>query len=209
MRRRHPVTFFVFLALLSGVFYFLPIAVPFKLCFVAAVLFLGSIGFLPLVLCLAFAFSCAGDVMGSLGNFPSQLVFFLTAHVFFSVFFIYKIIERGVGISLGKTIIGLVSLVLSLYLVIPYCPGGLLRFACICYLLCICVMLWSAMQQGSKFVALGAALFFISDFILAWNKFRSPLPLSRYLILVPYFSAQILLYIGVCRLKMNYIASRR
>ena len=64
------------------------------------------------------------------------------------------------------------------------------------------MMLATAMLQRSSLYALGAVLFAFSDFILAWNMFTEPIPYSRYLILIPYYLAQWLLYIRSTKFRV-------
>jgi uncharacterized membrane protein YhhN len=45
-------------------------------------------------------------------------------------------------------------------------------------------------------VSAGALLFFISDALLAWNKFVIPLRQGRFISIIPYHLGQILLTIG-------------
>jgi alkylglycerol monooxygenase len=54
---------------------------------------------------------------------------------------------------------------------------------------------------ASKWVAVGALLFMISDSLLAINKFVSPISLSSLWILGMYFSAQLLIAQHALRLK--------
>jgi uncharacterized membrane protein YhhN len=51
------------------------------------------------------------------------------------------------------------------------------------------------MLQRSSLYALGALLFVISDFILAWNKFVEPVPYRDYLVLGTYYAAPWFLFI--------------
>jgi hypothetical protein len=55
-----------------------------------------------------------------------------------------------------------------------------------------------AWETGAAFlVTAGAFLFWISDLVLAWNKFVSPLPNSRMLNILAYHLGQIGLVAGV------------
>ena len=67
---------------------------------------------------------------------------------------------------------------------------GVTVYACL-----ISTMMLLALLQRSSLFALGAVIFVFSDFILAWNKFMEPVPYRQYLVLVPYFLAQWLLFI--------------
>ena len=43
-----------------------------------------------------------------------------------------------------------------------------------------------------------------SDLVLAWNKFVEPLDYERYLIMVPYYLGQLLLFLRSSRLRLVY-----
>jgi uncharacterized membrane protein YhhN len=76
----------------------------------------------------------------------------------------------------------------------------------ILYSIIITVMLYAAMLTlsnpawkavASLLVAAGAFLFYLSDIVLAWNRFVSPIPNGRILNIVFYHLGQILLIAGV------------
>ena len=73
------------------------------------------------------------------------------------------------------------------------------------YTIVISVMLFSAMLTllGDKWfsihaltVCAGAALFFLSDAILAWNKFVSPIRYGRLMNMASYHLGQLLIALG-------------
>ena len=86
-------------------------------------------------------------------------------------------------------------LVFCLTSITPYAPEGVIRIGTQVYAVVICAMLVMALLQRSSLYALGAVLFTFSDFILAWNKFVEPIEWERYLIMVPYFLGQWLLFV--------------
>jgi uncharacterized membrane protein YhhN len=63
------------------------------------------------------------------------------------------------------------------------------------YIVLIVLMFLLAGLTGLPAFQIGALLFVISDTILGWNKFVDRIPYSSYWILIPYFSAQILLFV--------------
>jgi alkenylglycerophosphocholine hydrolase len=76
----------------------------------------------------------------------------------------------------------------------------------IVYSLTISTMLYAAMStifdpawktSAAFFVSVGASLFYLSDLILAWNKFVSPINNGRLLIIITYHLAQIGLIAGI------------
>lgn len=56
-------------------------------------------------------------------------------------------------------------------------------------------MLGTALLQSDIVYALGALLFLFSDMILGWNKFVSPIEYNSVLILIPYYSGQLLIWL--------------
>ena len=101
-------------------------------------------------------------------------------------------------------IIGLAAiaaiLILAMTIVLPSIEESFLVWGCGIYALLICTMASLAILQRSPLFALGALLFAVSDFILSWNKFVGPVPLEKYLIMVPYYLGQALLWLGAVRI---------
>ncbi len=89
--------------------------------------------------------------------------------------------------------------ILACAVVLPSIEDGVLVWGCGIYALLICTMASLAMLQHSPLFALGALLFAVSDFILSWNKFVGPVPLEKYLIMIPYYLGQALLWLGAVR----------
>lgn len=58
------------------------------------------------------------------------------------------------------------------------------------YIGTIAIMCWMAILTRQSRAILGAILFVISDSILAWNQFITPLPFSESLIMITYYSGQ-------------------
>ena len=67
----------------------------------------------------------------------------------------------------------------------------------------VALMFYSALMQRSIFYAVGAFLFVISDFILAWNTFIEPIEYSRYLIMVPYFVSEWMFYVRATKYRVG------
>ncbi len=184
---------------------FAPVQVPHKLCFPVGLLCLASIWLAPWEICLALLFSALGDLAGSCGNFLAQMGSFAVAHVFYIVFFVRRYLRKVEPdrklTSKAKGYLAMMGLCIAALLVpvfvkvVPCAPAGVLRTGVSIYAVVICLMLFAAMLQRSSLYALGALLFVISDFILAWNKFVEPVPYRDYLVLGTYFAAQWLLFI--------------
>ena len=82
-----------------------------------------------------------------------------------------------------------------------------LRGPVLAYVLCLSAMaaqagvLWRAAptDPAARRMALGGALFVVSDALLAMNRFAVPLPLASLFILVPYWAAQACIASGLAR----------
>ena len=84
--------------------------------------------------------------------------------------------------------------------------AGELAWAVLIYVLAITTMLLTALNRegavspGSyRLVAFGAVLFVVSDSVLAWNRFVSPVGLSSLWIISSYGLAQLLIVSGLSK----------
>lgn len=193
------------------VMFFSPVPVPHKLCLPVGLLCLVSLWLAPLEISLALLFSAFGDLAGTYGNFMAQMGFFAVAHIFYIVFFVRRYIRKdrvmtakmkGYVMMLSICAAGLLALFFAT--VVPGAPAGVLRIGVCIYALIICTMLVAAMLQRSSLYALGALLFVISDFILAWNKFVEPVPHRDYLVLGTYYAAQWFLFIRATPYRVSH-----
>ena len=100
---------------------------------------------------------------------------------------------KGYLLMLGICTAALLSFVFVK--IVPSASAGVLRIGVSIYAMLICTMLYTALMQRSSLYALGAVLFVISDFILAWNKFVEPVPYRTILVIGTYLSAQWLLFV--------------
>ncbi len=200
----------VYLAL--TVFFFLPFDIPHKITPCVSALFIASLWLCPWQISLALLFSALGDHFGSCGNFLAQMGFFALGHIWFIVYFIsryFKKVEpdrkltgKAKGYLAMVIFCAIVLLCVVFFRIVPLVPPGVLTIGVSIYAILICTMLVSAMLQRSSLFALGAILFVFSDFILAWNKFVEPVPYRHYLVLVPYFLAQWLLFIRATKYRI-------
>ena len=199
----------VYLAL--TVFFFLPFDIPHKITPCVSALFIASLWLCPWQISLALLFSALGDHFGSCGNFLAQMGFFALGHIWFIVYFIsryFKKVEpdrkltgKAKGYLAMVIFCATVLLCVVFFRIVPLVPPGVLTIGVSIYAILICTMLVSAMLQRSSLFALGAILFVFSDFILAWNKFVEPVPYRHYLVLVPYFLAQWLLFVRATKYR--------
>ena len=198
---------YVFLGILS----FVPAVPSFRICLPVAFLSVASLWLTPWEVMLGLMFSAVGDYFGSCGSLMAQIGSFALAHIFYTVFFVRRFIRKdtrmtakmkGYVTMLGICILSL--LVLVFQKVVPAVPEGTLRIGVGAYVLLICVMLVAALIQRSSLYALGALLFVISDFALAWTLFVEPVPYSDLLVLGTYYVAQWLLFVRATPYKVSH-----
>jgi uncharacterized membrane protein YhhN len=161
---------------------------------------------------LGLAFSLAGDVFLMLPKeqFIAGLVAFLIAHVAYIIG-----LRPSLSLGLPSLLIALgLALLVALTAIQIYrrIAAGLkaggkssLRGPVLIYTVVISVMLFSAMltllsddwfSVHALTVCVGAALFFLSDAILAWNKFVRPIRYGRLMNMSSYHLGQLLIALG-------------
>ncbi len=200
---------------------FLPeIIVKYRVALPLLALTIGGIFLLPWQMTLAMAFSMAGDFMGAYGSFICQMGFFAFAHIMLISWFISQFMalpkdrcifrpkqKSRFNEAAGSSRVSLrvagasicTFIVLSTFAftsIIPDAPAGIIRTGCSIYAVLICTMMCISMTLRSPLLLFGAALFLFSDMILSWNKFVSPVPAHRWLIMLPYYGGQLLLWLG-------------
>lgn len=149
---------------------------------------------------LAFLFSCTGDAMGAYGSFFGQMGYFAAAHIILIWAFaeeLWKVRKTLVGLAVTT------ALVFAFALVIPKVPEPWLQIGCGVYAVLITAMFGLSLMQRSPLFAIGAALFLISDMILSWNKFVGPVTAEKWLIMVPYYLGQLLIWLGAATLMKD------
>ena len=184
--------------------YFTPVDIPHELAFPLTVLAIASLWLCPWQITLALAFSALGDLMGSCGNLMAQIAAFAVAHIFFMIFFFKryrqkverdgKLTGKARGYAFLVVFLGAVLICFIFCKVIPEAPEGILKTGTGLYALIACMMLELALFQRSTLYAAGALLFVFSDFVLSWELFVEPINGSRYLIMIPYYLGQLLLF---------------
>ena len=149
--------------------------------------------------------------MGSLHFFLPQLSFFALSHIMFVMCFV-RMLRRPVcrsaamkvGVILPAAILHawlsypIMLLAVAVVKIIAGIPDISLKIATLLYALIILMMFLCAVMTRRRTLATGAALFVLSDFVLAWNRFTSPIENAGMIIMVSYYSAQLLLFIGLC-----------
>ena len=186
---------------LLAILFFSPIQMPYKLAYPLAFLTLCALRYSSWPMVLAMGFSALGDYMGVCHNFWGQMGSFALAHIAFVVFFyrLYQQEKAMMGIKWKSVLVGLYGIVVGMCIV-PHLQGPL-QFGVTVYILLILAMCILAWMQKNPLYALGAWLFVFSDTILAWNKFVSPIEWAGYLIMVPYYLGQWVLFVQSVRVE--------
>lgn len=185
--------------------YFIPADIPFKIAFPLAFLTLASLWMCPWKISLALLFSTLGDLAGNCGNLILQMGSFAVTHIMMIWFFVEryrtkverdgKLTEKARGYTYVICFSCAVLAGLAFTAIVRNTPAGMIRIGTGVYTLMISAMLALALLQRSSLYALGAVLFVFSDFILGWEIFREPIENSKWLIMVPYYLGQWLIYI--------------
>jgi uncharacterized membrane protein YhhN len=137
--------------------------------------------------------SLSGDIFLMLPNdkFIEGLLSFLLAHLLFITAFISS---AGIGLTLWLIII-LCSLAIILSSVLlPY--AGKIKIPVLLYILVILMMAWQAWERwiklnetGALLAGIGASLFLLSDWTLAYDKFKKAIKNADFIILSTYYLA--------------------
>ena len=173
----------------------------------------GSLGLsgAPLWFGIGIICSLAGDVLLVLSLerfFIFGLSAFLLAHIAYVIGFNIPLPEASLWGIAFAVIVGLggARIIRRILDAISAKAQPRLRMPVALYSLVISIMLLSAMLKlmdiswsasSAVLVSLGALLFYISDIILAWNKFVSPVQNGRIYNIAAYHLGQIMLIAGV------------
>lgn len=154
--------------------------------------------------------SLFGDIFLMLPGdwFLAGLIAFLLAHIAYSVGFN----SGGVKLSTQSILIGVIIIAIAAAIYLQLRSGlrdsgneGLILPVTF-YVLIISFMLWSAstsnlredwLSQAAILVTAGAALFFLSDALLGWNRFVREIPRGNLIVIMTYHAAQYLISFGV------------
>ena len=158
---------------------------------------------------LGVALSLVGDVMLMLPHerFIAGLVAFLLAHVSYIIGFNAASMPLNPASLLLLLPVGVVA-----WLIYRRIAAGLkakqaqnLQMPVLAYTFVISLMLFFALTtltrggwevRDALLVSFGASFFFISDAVLAWNRFVSPIPRGRIINMMTYHLGQIMLIAG-------------
>lgn len=160
---------------------------------------------------LGILFSLVGDVllMISLDRFFLMgLSAFLIAHIFYVIGLNTPLPALSAWSAILVILIGWggAKIIRRILVSVHEKGQGRMRLPIIAYSVVISIMLLSAMiklndltwsANAALLIGLGAFLFYISDIILAWNKFVAPIQHGRIYNIVTYHLGQILMIAGV------------
>lgn len=147
----------------------------------------------------ALVLSLAGDVFLMLppnGRFTAGLAAFLLAHLCFIPGLSLEGVDKGSG-GFAALLVGLLARFVGGRIVGSVSER--LRRAVTAYIVVISLMVVFAFASQDGLAMWGAALFYLSDATLAWNKFVRPLPYGKLRIIVAYHMAQFLLVWSLVR----------
>jgi len=153
----------------------------------------AGINSVSLHLLLALLFSMGGDVLLETNLFVPGLSSFLFAQLLYGSLFLRYHSSWSADYQTSLLFVG-ASLVMA---VIMWSYAGDMRLPVIAYLLVITFMGLSANTSTIKGVTLGAAVFILSDSIIAIDRFVMAVPASGWLIMITYYIAQFLLVSAV------------
>ena len=209
--------------LVAAFWFFFPVGKPdgesllfaLRLALPAAILALGGIGLLPWPMTIGFCFCAVGDAMGVIGSFEGQMGGFAVAHICFIYWFV-----KGIRQSKPKpaslvatTLLCLLPLVLAALKILPAVQNLPIRIGCIVYALLLIGTVWTSTVHALSanngktilpyIASVGGLLFLVSDFILSWNKFTAHIPHASLYIMITYYAALLLLFVGTLRPKQG------
>ncbi len=168
------------------------------ICCLVVFAFLNIPGKRGRLMTLGFFFSCMGDVLLELeGWFEAGMGAFILAHLFYIPVFLNR-----PGLRPGPLLIMGIMVTFSLgfgWFLFPFL--GSMMIPIYVYLGVISLMGVSAClgQANHGLVILGAGLFIISDSLIAYTMFVTPVFLSSLWVMATYYAAQALLGLGVAK----------
>lgn len=149
-----------------------------------------------------------GLVFCAIGDYTIQwfivgLIFFLIGHLFYiAAFLSTKEQHSPKSLLAGIVLYGAIMAIII--------AGGLwqdgdvvMAFAVVAYIAVISTMGWTSWRTKSTYAMIGATLFIISDSVLALNKFTVAIPAAGEIIMITYYSAQILLALSISQYSVN------
>jgi len=151
------------------------------------------------ILTSALICSFFGDMFLQFDYFIPGLISFLVAHIFYIILF--NKMNEYIFFSTNNLLVFIVFLMVVAMLPAKYLVGfeHNMWFPVFMYSWVILTMVWMAvnLNQPSSKIIIGAILFVVSDFILAFNMFKAPLTNSGVFVMLTYGIAQLLIVLGM------------
>lgn len=146
-------------------------------------------------------FSVMGDIFLMLEEkwFVHGLFSFFIAHVFYIIgLYGLFVIKWSNAFPIGIILLIIAGLFFTyLYRSVKQEGGMSLSIAVASYIIVISVMVWFAFLSGVKLLMVAALLFYLSDAVLAIDKFRHRFNLAEQIVMTTYFLAQLLFAISI------------
>lgn len=149
-------------------------------------------------------FSLSGDVFLMLpaDRFLQGLSSFFIAHVLYTAAFISEWAEGESNPLFWSVLIVLALLFFRLLFKGVKEKGGIAMIAAVSlYITVITLMTGTSFFSGQVLIIAAALFFYLSDAVLAWDRFRSSLKYRDYLVMSTYFLAQLLFAVSVYLFK--------
>ena len=154
-----------------------------------------------LLLASALLFSALGDVFLGLGGeqwFVYGLSSFLIAHLFYITLFVRQW-PRTAAASAPRRVVAALLIVYAAAMFAGLWPSlGEMKLPVAAYMCALTGMSLTAALANFRrwWVVIGAALFMLSDSLIAVGKFMSPIAYSDYVIWATYYTAQVFIALG-------------
>lgn len=181
---------------LCGLF-FAPIAVPYKLAYPLVLLTLVSLVKGRPLLTVALALSALGDFCGASGELLLQIGAFSVAQVCYLLLIACGLPRRSARQIVLAALLPVALSLVAAVAILPAVEMGAVKVGVVLYALLIGAMTTLALLSQRWSVRMGAMLFMLSDFTLAYAIFVTPAPPLLHSSLALYFVAQWLLWLGL------------
>jgi uncharacterized membrane protein YhhN len=163
------------------------------------------------LLATIYIFSWVGDVLLQMPNlFVPGLLSFLTAHVFYIIYFAKTKSDQHSFFKLRPIMLIAVMAYLVEFIYILWPTLGPMRIPVLIYGITISTMLSAALWQYQKlenktalYFIIGATLFVTSDSLLALNMFKENFSMAGILIMSTYILAQLFIVLGAIRVQIQ------
>lgn len=169
----------------------------------------------PRKMTFAFLFCFIGDYLGAADNLTGQLAGFAIAQVIFSITFykVFKESEYKKGITSGffskaPKIVMACLVCLIVFSFIKFVPGAELiseKIGVAVYVVVISSMILTSFvageETGNRVIILAGLSFLLSDFLLALHIFLFPHVGMKLVIIIPYYGALLLFWLGTLSWK--------